>query len=73
MSSEQEIASSLNEIWEKLHTKWSGEDSNAFYQQYILKMTETIEFFETTCSDLRAGAADFSKKLQLIEQSIDNK
>ena len=73
MSSKQEITSSLNEIWGKLHARWSGEGANAFYQQYILKMTETIESFETACSDLNVGAADLSKKLQLIEQAIENK
>ena len=33
MSNKQEIASSLNEIWGKLSTRWTGENSNAFHQQ----------------------------------------
>lgn len=73
MSSKQEITSSLNEIWEKLSARWTGDDANAFHQQYITKMTEVIEDFEVACSDLSVGATDLSKKLQLIEQGIDNK
>lgn len=73
MSSKQEIASSFNEIWEKLLARWSGEGPNAFYQQYVLKMAETIEDFEKACSGLSVGAAELSKKLQLIERDIDNK
>lgn len=72
MSNKQEITSSLNEIWSKLNARWTGESANAFHQQYITKMTEVIEDFEAACSDLGVGAADLSKKLQLIEQGIDN-
>lgn len=72
MSNKQEIASSLNEIWGKLSTRWMGEGSSAFHQQYITKMIEVIEDFEVSCSYLCAGTAELSKKLQLIEQGIDN-
>ena len=72
MSKKQEIASSLTEIWSKLNTHWTGESANAFHQQYRTKMTEVIEEFEVACYDLGIGATDLSKKLQLIEQSIDN-
>ena len=70
MSSKQEIATSLNEVWVKLSTRWTGEDSNAFYQQYIAKMTEVVEDFEEACSDLGVGAAELAKKLELIEYNI---
>lgn len=73
MSSKQEITSSFNEIWEKLNAQWKGEDSNAFYQQYVAKTREVIEDFEDACFDLSTRAADFSKHLQIFEQSIDNK
>lgn len=70
MSNKQEIASTLNEVWGKLSTRWRGEDSNAFYQQYIVKMAEVVEDFEEACSDLGVGAADLAKKLELIEYNI---
>lgn len=70
MSSKQEIATSLNEVWGKLTTRWTGEDSNAFYQQYITKMTEVAEDFEEACTDLSVGAADLAMKLELIERDI---
>lgn len=70
MSNKQEIASSLNEIWGKLSTRWTGEDSNAFHQQYIVKMTEVAEDFEEACSNLSVGAGDLAKKLELIEHDI---
>lgn len=70
MSNIQEIASCLNEIWGKLCTRWIGEDSNAFYQQYIAKMTEVAEDFEEACSNLSVGVADLAKKLELIEHDI---
>ena len=73
MSSTQEITFSLNEVWGKLSARWTGEGADAFHQQYITKMTEVIEGFEVACSDLSVGAAELSKKLQLIEQGIDNK
>ena len=72
MGTNQEITASLNEIWEKLNTRWKDENANHFYQQYMSKMTEVIEDFEAACSDLGTAAADLSKKLQLIEQSIDH-
>ena len=70
MGNKQEIASNLHEIWGKLSTRWTGEDSNAFYQQYITKMTEVVENFEDACSNLSVGAADLKKKLELIEHDI---
>ena len=73
MSSKQEILLSLNEIWGRLGTQWTGDDAKAFQQQYITKMTEVIEDFEVACSELYVRAADLSKKLQLIEHRIDIK
>lgn len=70
MSSKQEIASSLSEIWGKLNTRWTDEGSNAFYQQYMAKMIEIAEDFEEACFNLSVGAADLSKKLELIEHDI---
>lgn len=70
MSNKQEIVVSLNEIWGKLRIQWTGEDSNAFYQQYIAKMTEVAEDFEEACSDLSVGVADLAKELELIEHDI---
>ena len=54
MSNKQEIASSLNEIWGKLSTRW----------------TEVAEDFEEACSNLSVGAGDLAKKLELIEHDI---
>jgi len=73
MSSKQEITSSLNEIWGKLSARWTGDGAAAFHQQYIIKMAEVVEDFEMACSELSVGATSLSKKLQLIEQEIDNK
>lgn len=73
MNSKREITSSLNDIAGELRTRWTGESANAFYQQYITKLTEVVENFETDCSDLSIGAADLSEKLQRIEQNIDSK
>lgn len=70
MNNNREIASSLAEIWGKLSTQWTGEDSKAFHQQYIAKMTEAAEDFEEACSNLSVGAADLAKKLELIEHDI---
>lgn len=70
MSNKQEIASSLNEIWGKLSLRWTGEDSHAFYQQYIAKMTEVVNDFEEACSDLSIGAANLAKKLELVEHDL---
>lgn len=70
MSNNQDVASSLNEIWVKLSARWIGEDSNAFYQQYIAKMEEIVEDFEDVCSDLGVGASNLAKKLDLIEHDI---
>lgn len=70
MSNKQEIASCLNEIWGKLSVRWTGEDSHAFYQQYIAMMTEVVEDFEEACSDLSIGAADLAKKLELVEHDL---
>lgn len=70
MSNKKEIESSLNEVWGKLSARWTGEDSNAFYQQYIIKMTEIIEDFEGACSDLSVVATNLLKELELIEHDI---
>ena len=70
MSNKQEIASSLDEIWRKLSTRWTGEAPKAFYQQYIARMTEVAGDFEKACSNLSVGAADLAKKLELIERDI---
>lgn len=70
MSNKQEIASRLTEIWGRLSTCWTGEDSKAFYDQYITRMTEVTEDFEEACSALSIGAAELTKKLELIERDI---
>lgn len=70
MSNKNEIESNLNEVWGKLSARWTSEDSNAFYQQYIIKMTEVIEDFEEACSDLSIVATDLLKELELIEHDI---
>ena len=70
MSGKQDIASSLNEIWGKLNIRWTGEDANAFYQQYIVKMIEIVEDFEETCSDFNIEADDLAQRLDLVERNI---
>lgn len=70
MSNQQEIESGLNEAWGKLRARWTGEASEAFYQQYITKMTEVMGEFEKACSDLSAGAAELIKKLDLVEHDV---
>ena len=70
MSGKQDIASSLNEIWGKLNIRWTGEDANAFYQQYIVKMIEIVEDFEEPCSDFNIEADDLAQRLDLIERNI---
>ena len=73
MAGKQEITASLNEAWGRLNTGWTGEHANAFHRQYVTKMTETTEAFESACSDLSDGAAELSKKLEMIEQGVDSK
>lgn len=71
MSRKQEIATSLNEVWVKLSTRWTGEDSNAFYQQYIAKMTEVVEDFGGSLHPtLVSEQPNSAKKLELIEYNI---
>jgi len=70
MSSVRGITDSLNEAWEKLNARWTGDACDAFYRQYMAKMTETSGDFEEACTNLSIGAADLSKKLELIERDI---
>lgn len=72
MSSKREIAVGVQDAWIKLNSRWKGEDANAFYRQYILKITETAESFEDACADLVDISSELSKELQMIEQSLAN-
>ncbi|MCD7822659.1 MAG: hypothetical protein LUG86_01365 [Oscillospiraceae bacterium] len=71
MSAKHDISAGLNEIWSRLHSRWSGPPTDAFYEQYIRRMTEMIEGFEDSCDALGTGAAELSKKLELIEHDIE--
>lgn len=73
MDNRRDITSGFNEIWGRLRVRWKGKDANTFHQQYVVKMSEAIEDFEGACFGLSTRAAELSKKLHIIEQSIDKK
>ena len=70
MSGASEITDLLNETWERLRVRWTGEAPDVFYQQYVARMRETVGDFESGCEKLSAGAEDLMKKLDFIEYSI---
>lgn len=72
MSSRKAIAAEVQDVWSKLNARWKGEDANAFYRQYIVKINETAESFEDACADLGSISSELSKELQMIEQSLAN-
>lgn len=72
MSSKKAIVTEVQDVWTKLNAKWTGDDANAFQQQYIVKISETTELFENACADLVSISNEFAKELQLIEHSLAN-
>lgn len=72
MSSRKAIVTEVQDVWTKLNAKWTGDDANAFQQQYIVKISETTELFENACADLVSISTEFAKELQLIEHSLAN-
>lgn len=70
MSEANRISVSIQDVWAKLNTKWTGEDANAFYREYLLKLTEIADSFEDACIGLKAQSLALLKELQDIERSI---
>ena len=66
MSSKRAIAVEVQDVWSKLNNRWKGEDANAFYRQYIVKIAETAESFEDACAELSNISSELSKELQMI-------
>lgn len=71
MSSKQKISLTVNEIWTKLNSKWKGEAADAFYQSYIMKLTEIAEEVENSGCELSSKCEELSKQISLLEQSMN--
>lgn len=70
MNSKRIIAGEIQEAWTKLNAKWHGEPAEAFYREYILRLSEISESFEDSCASISDLSAKFSKELQALERSL---
>lgn len=72
MVGKNNVSSEIAEAWSKLQRGWSGEHTDAFHREYIVKMNETAEEFESACCELNQISATLSKEMTLIEYSLNN-
>lgn len=72
MAGINQASAEITEVWSKLQRGWSGEHADAFHREYILKMQETAEQFETSCHELHMVSATLSKEMALIEHSLNS-
>lgn len=72
MSVKNRISSDVQDVWEKLNARWSGEDATAFHKEYIVKISEIVDSFDDACSELSKVSAECMKELDLIEQTLSN-
>jgi len=72
MSGKKQMSSEVQEVWEKLNTRWKGEDATAFYREYIVKISEIVDIFDDSCSELSNVSSECIKELNLIEQALMN-
>lgn len=72
MSEKYQMSSNVQEVWEKLNTRWKGEDATAFHREYIVKISEIVDNFDDACSELSKVSSECIKELNSIEQTLMN-
>lgn len=65
------IPEKIQEIWAKVHSKWQGDDADAFYKEYTAKIMENAGIFEESCRNLKEYSLEFAKELQVVRQSME--
>lgn len=72
MSKRDGTSMEVQNSWAKLNARWQGEDANAFHREYIVKISEVIDSFDSACLELESIASELQKELQAIEQRTAN-
>lgn len=71
MGKGREASEKIQEIWTKTHGKWQGDDADAFYKEYTVKIMENAGIFEESCRNLSKYSLEFAKELQVVRQSME--
>lgn len=72
MSVQKRTSSAIQEIWRQLNTQWHGDDADAFYREYIVKLCEIVDSFDDACSELSRLSEECMKELNSVKQALDN-
>ena len=70
MSVRTNMVNNVTDVWIKLNTKWQGEHAEAFYNDYIVRIRETVEEYDKACAEVRTIAVEFNNALEALEQSL---
>ena len=70
MSSKRVIAANVQEVWSKLNSQWRGTDADAFYNEFVVRISETAEYFEDACAELESVSSELMKELDEVERSL---
>lgn len=72
MSKREGVSTEVQNAWSKLNARWQGEDANAFHREYIVKISEVTDSFDSACLELESISSELQKELQAIEQRTAN-
>lgn len=64
------VLEEAQEMWNKVNSKWQGDDANAFFREYSSRIIETANQFESSCGNLKQQTEAFSKELQIVYQNL---
>ena len=70
MSFSTNMVNNVTDVWIKLNAKWQGEHADAFYNDYIVRISETVEEYDKACAEVRLLSAEFNNALEALEQSL---
>lgn len=68
MSKGDSISANVQNVWTKLNARWQGEAANLFHREYIVKIAEVTDDFESACLQLETTSLELQKELQALEQ-----
>ena len=66
------IASQVAETWARASTGWRGAPATGYYKDYILRMQENAERFDTACVRLGEATRILESGLAALERSMDD-
>jgi|GEM_PF-4198375 len=71
MNKKSRLSENVRDAWVKVNAKWKGEDADAFYGEYVTRITEIVDSFENVCQDLESSSNELLSELKTVEMESE--